>query len=83
MDRFSHKDNNYLVGITIRHKNFTWNLNFTVVGRAVKLKSVNFYYYNGKILSCFDPVKFKIRQLSFSQYFRQTVKSNYRQIFMP
>ena len=27
---------------------------FTVVGRAVKLKSINFYYYVAKILSCLD-----------------------------
>ena len=27
---------------------------FTVVGRTVKLKSINFYYCIAKILSCFD-----------------------------
>ena len=27
---------------------------FTVVGTTVKLKSVKFYYYIAKILSCFD-----------------------------
>ena len=31
---------------------------FTVVGRTLKLKSVNFYYYVAKILSI---LKFKIR----------------------
>ena len=33
---------------------------FAVAERAVKLKSINFYYYVAKILSCFDSVKFKI-----------------------
>ena len=35
-------------------RKFYVELNFTVVGRTVKLKSVNFCYYVAKILSCFD-----------------------------
>ena len=30
---------------------------FTVVGRTVKLKSINFHYCIAKILSCFDNCK--------------------------
>ena len=37
---------------------------FAAASRAVKLKSVNFYCYAAKILSCFDSIKFKIRYLS-------------------
>ena len=39
---------------------------FMVAGRAVKLTSINFYYYIAKISSCFDSVKFKMHQLSLS-----------------
>ena len=34
-------------------------LNFTVAGRAIKLKSVKFYYLAAKILSCFDSINVK------------------------
>ena len=33
---------------------------FTVVGKTVKLKSVNVYYHVAKILSCFDNLTFSV-----------------------
>ena len=41
---------------TVWHKNFKF-YGFTVVGRTVKLKSINFYYCIAKILSYFDNCK--------------------------
>ena len=41
---------------TVWHENFKF-YGFTVVGRTVKLKSVNFYYCVAKILGCFNNCK--------------------------
>ena len=37
---------------------------FMVAGRTIKYKTVDFYYYITKILSCFDSIKFRFRELS-------------------
>ena len=38
---------------TVQHEKFKF-YGFKIACRIVKLKSVNFYYYAAKILSCFD-----------------------------
>ena len=57
-------DNKILNGTKIVHGIKFYS--FMVDGRAIKLKSVNFYYCVIKIVSCFDFMKFKICQLSLS-----------------